>query len=197
MQVKSHLTHTTWDLRMIWLECENTIEIAPQTSVFLGWNLRGIRETFGVPIKVCHLAVCVSTPIELWSRNKNYPLEFWLFEKQVKMQLKLHPTHPTWDLHNIWLECKNAIEIAPQTSVLLGWNLKGIRETFGVPIYDRHLAAYVSTPIESMFWLETTWFQLGTHCEGAALHLLRGCTTPEEWQFDAWYKRLPIHKRFL
>ncbi len=34
--------------------------------------------------------------------------------------------------------------------VLLGWNLKGVRETFGVPIYDRQLAVCVSTPIESM-----------------------------------------------
>jgi hypothetical protein len=34
--------------------------------------------------------------------------------------------------------------------VLLGWNLKGIRETFGVPIYDGQLAVCVSTPIESM-----------------------------------------------
>ena len=34
--------------------------------------------------------------------------------------------------------------------VLLGWNLKGIRETFGVPIYERQLAICVSTPIESM-----------------------------------------------
>jgi hypothetical protein len=34
--------------------------------------------------------------------------------------------------------------------VLLVWNLKGIRETFGVPIYDRQLAICVSTPIESM-----------------------------------------------
>jgi hypothetical protein len=34
--------------------------------------------------------------------------------------------------------------------VLLGWNLKGIRETFGVPIYDSQLAVCVSTPIESM-----------------------------------------------
>jgi hypothetical protein len=34
--------------------------------------------------------------------------------------------------------------------VLLGWNLKGIRETFGVPIYDPQLAVCVSTPIESM-----------------------------------------------
>jgi hypothetical protein len=34
--------------------------------------------------------------------------------------------------------------------VLLGWNLKGIRETFGVPNYDRQLAVCVSTPIESM-----------------------------------------------
>jgi hypothetical protein len=34
--------------------------------------------------------------------------------------------------------------------VLLGWNLKGIRETFGVPINDRQLAVCVSTPIESM-----------------------------------------------
>jgi hypothetical protein len=34
--------------------------------------------------------------------------------------------------------------------VLLGWNLKGIRETFGEPIYDRQLAICVSTPMESM-----------------------------------------------
>jgi hypothetical protein len=35
--------------------------------------------------------------------------------------------------------------------VVLGWNLKRIKETFGVPIYDRQFALYVSTPIESMF----------------------------------------------
>ncbi len=29
-----------------------------------------------------------------------------------------------------------------------GWNLKGIRETFGMPIYDRQLAVCVSIPIE-------------------------------------------------
>ncbi len=34
--------------------------------------------------------------------------------------------------------------------IFLGWNLKGIRETFGVPIYDRQLAICVSTPIESL-----------------------------------------------
>ncbi len=34
--------------------------------------------------------------------------------------------------------------------VLLGWNLKKIRETFGVLIYDRQLAFCVSTPMESM-----------------------------------------------
>ncbi len=34
--------------------------------------------------------------------------------------------------------------------VLLEWNLKGIRETFGVLIYDLQLAVYVSTPIEYM-----------------------------------------------
>jgi hypothetical protein len=50
----------------------------------------------------------------------------------------------------IWLEGKNMIEISPQTSVLLGWNLKEIRETFGVPIYDRHMAICVFIPIESM-----------------------------------------------
>jgi hypothetical protein len=33
---------------------------------------------------------------------------------------------------------------------LLGWNLKGIRETFGVSIYDHQLAVCVPTPIESM-----------------------------------------------
>jgi hypothetical protein len=34
--------------------------------------------------------------------------------------------------------------------VLLGWRLKGIRETLGVLIYDRQLAVCVSTPIESL-----------------------------------------------
>jgi hypothetical protein len=34
--------------------------------------------------------------------------------------------------------------------VLLGWNLKGVRETFGVPNYDWQLAVCVSTPIEFM-----------------------------------------------
>ena len=34
--------------------------------------------------------------------------------------------------------------------VLLEWNLKGIRKTFGVPIYDHQLAVCVSTLIESM-----------------------------------------------
>jgi hypothetical protein len=34
--------------------------------------------------------------------------------------------------------------------VLLWWNLKGIRETFGVPFYDRQMALFVSTPKESM-----------------------------------------------
>jgi hypothetical protein len=34
--------------------------------------------------------------------------------------------------------------------VLLGLNLKSIREIFGVPIYDHQLAICVSTPIESM-----------------------------------------------
>jgi hypothetical protein len=34
--------------------------------------------------------------------------------------------------------------------VLLGWNLKGNRETFDVPIYDGQLAVCVIPPIESM-----------------------------------------------
>ncbi len=34
--------------------------------------------------------------------------------------------------------------------VLMGWILKGIRETFGVPIYDRQLVVCVSTRMESM-----------------------------------------------
>ncbi len=33
---------------------------------------------------------------------------------------------------------------------LLGWNLKGIRETSEMMIYDRQLAVYVFIPIESM-----------------------------------------------
>jgi hypothetical protein len=34
--------------------------------------------------------------------------------------------------------------------VLLGWRLKGIKESLGVMIYDRHLAICVSTPTESL-----------------------------------------------
>jgi hypothetical protein len=34
--------------------------------------------------------------------------------------------------------------------VLLGWNLKGIRETFGLLIYDHQWAICVSTSIEPM-----------------------------------------------
>jgi hypothetical protein len=34
--------------------------------------------------------------------------------------------------------------------VVLGWNLNGIREIFGVPIYDCQSAVCVSTPIEFM-----------------------------------------------
>jgi hypothetical protein len=34
--------------------------------------------------------------------------------------------------------------------VLLGWRLKGIRETLGVLIYDHQLAICVSTLIESL-----------------------------------------------
>ncbi len=33
---------------------------------------------------------------------------------------------------------------------LVGWNLKRIKETFGVKSYDCRLAVSVSTPIESM-----------------------------------------------
>ncbi len=66
------------------------------------------------------------------------------------MWLDLQLAHPTCDLRMIWLECENAIEIARETSVHLGWNLKTIKETFGVPIYDGQLAVCVSTPIESM-----------------------------------------------
>ncbi len=119
--------------------------------VLLGWNLKGIRETFGVLIHDRQVAICVSTPIEsMIPEQELSPRVLLIFKKQVKMQLKLHPTHPTWHLQMIWLECENAIEIAPQTSVLLGWNFLRIREIFGVPIYDRQLAVCVSTPIESL-----------------------------------------------
>jgi hypothetical protein len=36
------------------------------------------------------------------------------------------------------------------SNLLLVWNLKGIGETFGVPIYDCQLEIWASTPIESM-----------------------------------------------
>jgi hypothetical protein len=32
--------------------------------IYWGWNLKGIREIFEVPISDCQLAVCISTPIE-------------------------------------------------------------------------------------------------------------------------------------
>jgi hypothetical protein len=42
------------------------------------------------------------------------------------------------------------LEMPKGYHVLLGWNLKGMRETFGVLIYDCQLAVCVSTPTESM-----------------------------------------------
>jgi hypothetical protein len=38
--------------------------IAQSYHDLLGWNLKGIKETIGVMIHDCQLAVCVSTPIE-------------------------------------------------------------------------------------------------------------------------------------
>ncbi len=49
----------------------------------------------------------------------------------------------------ISLEFENAIEIAPQTPVLLGWNLKGIIETFGVLIYDNFIGRLCIHPYRS------------------------------------------------
>jgi hypothetical protein len=44
----------------------------------------------------------------------------------------------------------HTLENAQSYRDLLGWNLKGIRETIEMMIYDRQLAVYVSIPIESM-----------------------------------------------
>jgi hypothetical protein len=52
----------------------------------------------------------------------------------------------------------HTLENAQSYLDLLGWKLKGIRETIGVMIYDHQLAVCVSTPIESMILeLELTW----------------------------------------
>jgi hypothetical protein len=44
----------------------------------------------------------------------------------------------------------HTLENAQSYRDLLGWNYKGIRETFKMMIYDHRLAVYVSIPIESM-----------------------------------------------
>jgi hypothetical protein len=44
----------------------------------------------------------------------------------------------------------HTLENAQSYRDLLGWNLKGIRETSEMMIYDRQLAVYVFIPIESM-----------------------------------------------
>jgi hypothetical protein len=143
MQFKLHPTHPTWDLQMIWLECENAIEIALQSSVLLGWNLKGIRETFGVRIYDCQLAVCVSTPIESM-----------ILELELSLRVLVSPRSNLVALGEYWVgDCwwEGILWKMPKDyHVLLLWNLKKIRETFGVPIYDHHLAVCVSTPIESM-----------------------------------------------
>ncbi len=57
------------------------IELAPQTSVLLGWNLNGMRETFGVPIYDCQFAVCVSTPIESMIPEQELSLRVLVFSR--------------------------------------------------------------------------------------------------------------------
>jgi hypothetical protein len=44
----------------------------------------------------------------------------------------------------------HTLENAQSYRDLLGWNLKGIRETIEMMIYDHQLAVYVSIPTESM-----------------------------------------------
>ncbi len=44
----------------------------------------------------------------------------------------------------------HTLEMPKGYHVLLGWSFKGIRETFGVLIYDPQLVVCVSTPIESI-----------------------------------------------
>jgi hypothetical protein len=68
---------------MIWLECENAIEVAPQISDHLGWNLKGIRETFGVPIYDRQLAICVSTLYGIYDPGtRTIPESCGIFQKQ-------------------------------------------------------------------------------------------------------------------
>ena len=144
MLLKLHPTHPTWDLQMIWLECENANEIAPHISVLLGWNLKGIRETFGVPIYDCQLAVCVSTSIESMVLEQELSVRVLVSSRRNLVAFSEYAwVGDCWWEGILWKMTKGY-------HVLLGWNLKGIRETFGVPIYDRQLAVCVSTPIESM-----------------------------------------------
>ncbi len=129
---------------MIWLECENLIEIAPQTSVLLGWNLKGIRETFRVPIYDHHLAVCVSTPIESMILEQELALRVLVSSRSNLVAFSKW----AW-VGDCWWEGIRW-KMPKGYHVLLGWNLKGIKETFGKLIYDCQLAVWVSTPIESM-----------------------------------------------
>ncbi len=112
--------------------------------VLLGWNLKGIRETFGVLIYDCQLAVCVSTPIESM-------IPEWELSLRVLISLRSNlVAFSEWAwVGDCWWE--GILWKMPKGyHVLLGWNLKRIRETFGVPIYDCQLAVCVSTPIKSM-----------------------------------------------
>jgi hypothetical protein len=60
----------------------------------------------------------------------------------------LHKVHNYWSIITAYTSLP--WKMPKGYHVLLGWNLKGIRETLGVLIYDCQLVVCVSTPIESL-----------------------------------------------
>ncbi len=127
---------------------------SPKVIMFTwGGTWKGIEKLWGVNLWLLIGCLCIHPYLwNLWSRNKNYPLEFCYLWEANKDAIKVATHSPTCYLQMVWLECENAIEIATQTSALLTWNLKRIRETFTLPIYDCQSTVCVSTPIESMIF---------------------------------------------
>ncbi len=122
----------------------HTLENVQRFHVLLGWNLKKIRETFGVPIYDHQLTVCVSTPIESMITEQELSLRVLVSSRSNLVAFG----QEAW-VGDCWWE-SILWKMPKGYHVLLGWNLKEIRETFGVQIYDRQLAVCVSTPIETM-----------------------------------------------
>ncbi len=112
--------------------------------VLLGWNLKRIREIFGVLIYDHQSAICVSTPIESMIPEQETSLRVLVSSWSNLVAFVEYAWVGGWWWEGILWKMPKGYH------VLLGWNLKRIKETFGVQIYDSRLADCVSTPIEYM-----------------------------------------------